>query len=326
MDRQEVAYLADAGGFRLNSVLISSKSVAVKTTVLFIHGASTSLLDPLYTFRDMQPDELRMLFVDRPGHGQSDAGPPENILPDAQADAIAKLMTMCGIKNATVIGHSYGGAVAAALAVRHPERVAGLIFLSPAVYPWVGGIAWYNNLAQLPYIGAWFSLFVAPTLGLLSLRTAMKSVFTPNKYPKDYTSRTKAWQALRPRAFRHNARELGALCSWAQSACRNYKSIVAPAIIVTGDADDIVSPDVHAKQLARDVQQSELIVIKGMGHKSDYVARDLVVAAIEKLAGCDVDLSIIARRIEHQLSEDKKDWKRADVKPAPFAQFTKPEE
>jgi pimeloyl-ACP methyl ester carboxylesterase len=306
MDIQEDSNLTDVGGFRLNSVLISSRSVAVKNTVLFIHGASTSLLDPLYTFRAMRPDNVRMLFVDRPGHGQSDGGPAENILPDAQADAIAKLMIIRGIKNATIIGHSYGGAVAAALAVRHPERVKGLIFLSPAVYPWVGGIAWYNNLAQRPLIGALFSLLVAPALGLLSLRTAMKSVFRPNKYPEDYASRTKAWQALRPRAFRHNARELGALCNWAQSACKNYQRIVAPTIIVTGDSDDIVSPDVHAKQLARDIQQSELFVIKGMGHKSDYVARDLVVAAIERLAGCDVDLSSIARRIGHPLSEDKK--------------------
>lgn len=306
MNIQENAISFDVGGFRLNSVLISSKSLAAKNTALFIHGASTSLLDPLYTFHNKRFDDIQMLFVDRPGHGRSEDGPVDNVRPDAQADAIAKLMQLRGIESATIIGHSYGGAVAAALAVRHPERVAGLIFLSPAVYPWVGGISWYNNLAKAPMIGALFSLLVAPTIGLLSLRAAMKSVFTPNKYPPGYTCWTKAWQALRPRAFRHNARELGALCDWAETTYEQYKRIAAPTIIITGDTDDIVSPDVHARQLAKDIARSELYVIKGMGHKSDYVARDLVASAIKKLAGRDIDLSFVARLVERQIIDEAK--------------------
>jgi len=305
MDIQEDATLADVGGFRLNSVLLSSKTLETNNTVLFIHGASTSLLDPLYTFRDVRLNNAQMLFVDRPGHGKSEVGPVESIRPDAQADAIAKLMKIRSIESATIIGHSYGGAVAAALAVRHPERVSGLIFLSPAVYPWVGGIAWYNDFARMPVMGALFSMLVAPTFGLLSLRKAIRSVFTPNKSPIDYISRTKAWHALRPCTFRHNARELGVLCDWTKSAYKNYKNIVVPTIIVTGDTDEIVSPAIHAKHLAKDIYQSELFVIKGMGHKSDYVARDLVVAAIEKIAGRNVDLAVIARRIEQRISDDR---------------------
>ena len=304
MKIQENAISIDVGGFRLNSILISPKSSEMQNTAVFIHGASTSLLDPLYTFHNKHFDDTQMLFVDRPGHGRSQQGRAENILPDAQADAIATLMHMRGIKSATIIGHSYGGAVTAALAVRHPECVAGLIFLSPAVYPWVGGIAWYNNMAKRPIIGALFSLLIAPTLGWLSLRTATKSVFAPNKYPAGYTCWTKAWQALRPRAFQHNARELGALCDWAETTHEQYKQIAAPTIIITGDTDDIVSPDVHARQLAKDIAQSELLVIKGMGHKSDYVAQDLVVAAIEKLAGRNIDLNQMRQQVERQLVLD----------------------
>jgi pimeloyl-ACP methyl ester carboxylesterase len=309
MNIQENAISFDVGGFRLNSILIASKSLAAGNTALFIHGASTSLLDPLYTFHNKRFDDIQMLFVDRPGHGQSEQGPAENIRPDAQADAIATLMQRRGIDNAILIGHSYGGAVTAALAVRYPQLVGGLIFLSPAVYPWVGGISWYNNLAKAPIIGALFSLLVAPTIGLLSLRTAMKSVFTPNNYPTGYTCWTKAWQALRPRAFRHNARELGALCDWTETTHEQYKRIAAPTIIITGDTDDIVSPDVHARQLAKDIARSELLVIKGMGHKSDHVAQDLVVAAIEKLAGRKIDLSFIAAQVEHQIIDEEKNGK-----------------
>ncbi|MDR6433588.1 alpha/beta hydrolase [Brucella pseudogrignonensis] len=301
--------MTNLGNYQLSSILISPVNSTIEATILFIHGASCSLLDPYFTFSDLCLQDMQMLFVDRPGHGQSEQGPAENIRPDAQADAIARLMQIHGIDNAIIVGHSYGGAVAAALAVRHPERVAGLIFLSPAVYPWVGGISWYNNLAKAPIIGALFTLLVAPTIGLLSLKKAMKSVFTPNKYPSGYTSWTKAWQTLRPRAFRHNARELGALCKWAETTHKNYKQIKAPTIIITGDTDDIVSPDVHARRLANDITLSELYVIKGMGHKSDYVARDLVSSAIEKVAGRDIDLSVVARQVERQIVDEAKDEK-----------------
>lgn len=306
MDIQENAILTDVGGFRLNSVLISPKSLAVKTTVLFIHGASTSLLDPFYSFSDMCPQNIQMLFVDRPGHGKSDFGTSENILPDAQADAIATLMQLRGIAKAIIVGHSYGGAVAAALAVRHPEKVVGLIFLSPAAYPWVGGISWFNNIAKLPIIGALFSFFVVPTLGAIVLKRTTQAVFEPNEFPDDYTRRANTWQALRPRAFQRNARELAALSAWAEQASHNYKRIIAPTLIVTGDRDNIVSPVVHAKRLAKEIKQSELFVLKGMGHKSDYIAKDLVTAAIEKLSGQKIDLDPIARRIENKIAEDAK--------------------
>lgn len=306
MNKRENCILTDVGGFKLNSILVSPKSSIAIKTVLFIHGASTSLLDPFYSFESMCPENVQLLFVDRPGHGQSEFGPIENIRPDAQADAIAKLMQMRGIEKAIVVGHSYGGAVAAAMAVRHPKSVEALIFLSPAVYHWVGGTSWYNRVAVIPIVGLLFSVFVAPIAGWLSLKTAIKSVFYPGKLPIDYITRTKAWQALRPRAFRRNARELNVLSKWAENASQKYEEITMPTIIVTGDKDNIVSPDVHAKQLSKDIKKSELFIIKGLGHKSDYFAKDFVMSAIGKFSGQDINLVFAAKQIEHQISVNMK--------------------
>ncbi len=61
-------------------------------------------------------------------------------------------------------------------------------------------------------------------------------------------------------------------------------------------------------------------MIKGIGHKSEYVARDLVTSAIEKLAGRDIDLSSVARQVERQII-DKAKRKRADLEPAPFRNY-----
>jgi len=297
----------DVGGYRLNSILIEPGAKADLPPIVFLHGASTGLYDLVYSFREKLAGRAKLLFVDRPGHGNSDIGDRRNVLPDGQADAIARLMEKRGLAKAIVVGHSFGGAIAAALAVRHPEKVAGLVFLSPAVYPWPGGIAWYYNAARVPVTGHLFSALIVPPVGLLAIDAATKGVFAPNDRPDDYIEQTRAVQALRPAAFRHNALEIAALRGWATSASPSYRTITAPTVIITGDTDDIVSPDLHARHLARDIRGSRLIVVQNLGHKSDFVAADLAVAAIERVAGRKVDLQSVARAVERRIAADGRD-------------------
>jgi pimeloyl-ACP methyl ester carboxylesterase len=294
----------DVGGFKLNSVLIDGGKSADLPPIVFIHGASTSLYDPMLSFRDRLEGRATMLFVDRPGHGRSDPGGPENIEPDGQADAIARLMEKRRIDKAIIVGHSFGGAIAAAFALRHPEKVVGLVFLSPAVYPWPGGIAWYYDAASPPVTGALFSTVVVPLVGFFSVGKAADAVFAPNRRPRDYVENTRAWQAIRPSTFRHNAREVGALSDWARTASKRYQQIKAPTVIITGDADRIVSPELHSRHLARDIKSSQLVVVHNLGHKSDYVARDLAVAAIEEVAGKNRNLKSTAAMVEQQIAAD----------------------
>lgn len=294
----------DVGGFKLNSVLIEPGRAADLPPIVFLHGASTSLYDPMFSFRRLLQGRAKLLFVDRPGHGQSDFGGRENILPDGQADAIARLMHARGIRKAIIVGHSFGGAIAAALAVRHPEMVAGLVFLSPAVYPWKGGVAWYYNAASVPVTGNLFSTLIVPPMGLLAIDQATKSVFEPNNRPSDYLRETRAMQALRPRTFRRNAQEIAALSDWAKKASPAYRRISTPTVIISGDADEVVSPEVHAKQLARNIKGARLIMIHNLGHKSDYVASDLAIAAIEHVAGKKTNLSTVAKIVEKRIAGD----------------------
>ncbi|TZG34972.1 alpha/beta hydrolase [Agrobacterium sp. B1(2019)] len=296
----------DVGGYKLNSLLIEPQKPADLPPIVFLHGASASLYDPLFSFADKLRGRARLLFIDRPGHGGSDTGGKDNILPDGQADAVAQLMRKRGIHKAIIVGHSFGGAITAAFALRHPEMVSGLVFLSPAVYPWPGGIAWYYTAASAPVTGPLFSAFVAPPAGFLALDQATRGVFAPNNRPPDYVEATRAWAALRPKAFRHNAQEVAALNGWARSAAPNYSKIKAPTIIITGDTDNVVSPEIHSRQFARDIDRSILIVVKNLGHKSDYVARDLVVEAIEKLAGKRGDLHTAQKQLEKLIAGDGK--------------------
>ncbi|MBV6648779.1 MAG: alpha/beta hydrolase, partial [Hoeflea sp.] len=56
--------------------------------------------------------------------------------------------------------------------------------------------------------------------------------------------------------------------------------------------------------LARDIEGSELVWIRNLGHKPDHVTTELAVRAIEKVAGHDVDLKAAAAQAEAALADD----------------------
>lgn len=67
----------------------------------------------------------RVLTVDLPGHGQSEAAPGNSM--EVYADAVSAAMHHAKIKRATLVGHSMGGAVILAFARRYPEQTAALV-------------------------------------------------------------------------------------------------------------------------------------------------------------------------------------------------------
>lgn len=86
-----------------------------------------------------------------------------------------------------------------------------------------------------------------------------------------------------------------------------YSQITAPTVIITGDRDEIVWEHLHSRGLARDISGSELITVRGVGHKPDYLATDVAVAAMEKISGKPRDLQAIARKAEERLAATSRD-------------------
>lgn len=294
--------LIDVGGYRMNSVYVPRPKTADLPTLVFIHGASANLRDPMAAFRDKLEGRADMLFLDRPGLGFSERGGPQNAYPDGQADAIAALMRKRGINKAIIVSHSFGGAIAASFALNHKDMVAGLLFLSPATHPWPGGIEWYYDAAKIPVIGWLFSTLVVPPVGLASIDRATRQVFAPNPRPDGYIEETAAYLALRPRAFRNNAIDIANLLEYVKRVSPRYKEIKAPTVIITGDADRVVLPEIHSRQLHEDIAGSILLRIHNLGHKPDYIVTDLAIAAIETLAGKKRDLNTLAAQAEARIA------------------------
>ncbi len=98
--------------------------------VVLVHGLGGSAANWVEVVPRLLP-VMRVLAVDLPGHGGSPA-PARGSGIDAYAEAVAAAMLSERCTPALVAGHSFGGQVAARLALRRPELVSRLLLVCPS--------------------------------------------------------------------------------------------------------------------------------------------------------------------------------------------------
>ncbi|MBL8583597.1 MAG: alpha/beta hydrolase, partial [Rhizobiaceae bacterium] len=310
-----VGAFIEAGGGLIHYVYLPPPSPDAPVLV-FLHGASGNLNDQMLPLRPRFEGAFGMLFFDRPGHGWSERGEGNDSL-DGQAATLAKLMDRLAIGRAILVGHSFGGALAAAFALDYPARTAGLVFLSAATHPWPGGAtSWYYSVAALPGVGWLFSQTLTLPAGWARMAASAACVFAPNPLPADYLRSAEIALVLRPSAFRANAIDVEGLYRFAKAAAPRYREIGAPTVVISGDSDTVVYEEIHSAGLARDIPGAEMVWIHNLGHKPDWIAPELVAAAVRKVAGDTVDLASVARAVEARIAADAHGADCVDEKPA----------
>ncbi len=131
--------LVDVGGYRMH--IQAEGDARGGPTVIWVPGSHDAGIGLYHLHKAIRP-ETRSILFDRPGSGWSDAGPyPRSTA--REAEELATLLERAGEKGPFVlIGHSYGGLLAANFARRFPERVSALVVADgtpPDVFTYLPG-------------------------------------------------------------------------------------------------------------------------------------------------------------------------------------------
>lgn len=124
--------------------------------VLMLHGLGGTKASFLPTVAALAP-EFRTIAVDSLGFGDSDKPLGASYGPRYQAEAVADLLDTLELERAHFIGHSMGGRIAIELGLEQPERIRGLVLMTPAM-------AWLRERRWAPFLR-----WVRPELGLLQV-------------------------------------------------------------------------------------------------------------------------------------------------------------
>ena len=135
--------------------------------IVFIHGNGGSSEQWNAQLEHFRAAGRRALAIDLPGFGRSTA--PSDFSLRAMASAIDAAIASADLNHFVIVGHSYGGAVVAAYAASHAEKIAGVVYVDAAAssLPLTEeqktqfGTALRAN--KMPVVRAWFAPMLGPS-------------------------------------------------------------------------------------------------------------------------------------------------------------------
>ena len=250
--------------------------------VVFIHGNPGSHQDFSRTLLGDVSESYRAVAFDRPGHGHSERFEGTRVTVEAQARLLRNALKKLSIERPSIVGHSWGGAVALAMALEAQEDVAGLVLLAPAAYP--GDKAqWWTVLPHVPLLGNFLLQTLTPLLGRWIVRSSLKQAYHPQPIQEDYAREAEALWTRLPQ-IKACANDDRSLDDSLKFLSERYPELDLPVIIVTGDSDLLVKPEEHACRLHQSIRGSELIRLDGTGHQIPQTRPESVTEAIEMVS------------------------------------------
>ena len=254
----EHSWFTTIGGLRIHYQEAGDENAP---PVILIHGFISSNLVWSDAFLPLAAKGFRVIAPDLPGYGYSDKPPDGRYTIVAQAHAVLRLMDRLGIEKATIVGASYGGAVAATIALDNPERVERLVL--------VGTVSSDEpkkklllRISRLPIIGDIVTPLFLGSRWVLRKRT--EHVYRRIGHPLD-EHKLAARHHLLATSNVHRAMIRTARRWSANRISREASLIRSPTMLVWGDTDTHI-PISEAYQLRDAIPNSKLIIFRNCGH------------------------------------------------------------
>ena len=282
--RAEAEYPPEGQMLDIDGVQVHAVVMGQGPDLVLIHGASGSTRDMTFALAPALAERYRVIVIDRPGLGYTERLNTTGATITQQADLLAEAARRLGADRPLVLGHSYGGAVALAWAVHHPDQISGLVALSAASQVWDGSLPLFYHITS-SRLG---SLFVVPLITAFVpdsvVENAVEEVFEPQPEPEGYADYFGPSLTLRRVSMRANAAQRSNLLEEIRTLQPRYGEIAVPTEIVHGTADTTVGLQIHSEKLVNQIPGAVLTRLPGIGHMAHHAAQAEVIAAIDRVA------------------------------------------
>lgn len=217
---------------------------------------------------------FRVVLIDNRGTGQSDR-PGGLYRSEHMADDVVAVLDALDVRRAHLVGISMGGMIAQQVAIRHPERVAGLVLLATTAGFKAGQMPPFRSVLRL----------LLTALGNLAIaRRAHYALLLPKKDQPRGDELMREWPALIEEEqlplWTYIAQIAAALL---HSPERHLHEVTCPTVIVAGE-EDVVLPKRNSEILAGLLPNAHLEVLPEVGHAIPLTDDSVIPRALDRLA------------------------------------------
>jgi pimeloyl-ACP methyl ester carboxylesterase len=248
--------------------------------IVLLHGIGGST----YSFRHVIPylaRRHRIIALDLKGFGRSEKTFDDDYTTAHQAAIVLQLMADMGLKNVTLVGHSFGGAVALKAAIvamqARDHRIARLVLMNAPAYP--QPLTRHHALMQMPVL-PYLALTVVPPI--LSARAMLDTRRPYGPQPTDADAAAYA-DPLYDFAGKHalitTTRQI--VAANPADVVPHYAHLRQPTLLIWCRNDPTV-PEETGKRLARAMPRAHLVVLDGCTHMPAEEAPGKTLAAFER--------------------------------------------
>lgn len=222
--------------------------------VVLLHGMSTSADSFRETMHELSASHW-LIAPDIPGFGHSDSVSPFTV--STLGEWVAAFKSSLNLPAMALLGHSFGGVLAAAFAAWYPEDVTQLLLLAPAIFSSAG----YPEL--LKKLGFSLGLVRFGSRISQSRFVVRRQIRVPFYDPDSQDDSVWERRLADYEMARQSADVLEATAFY--DARPDLPSISHPTCIVWG-LDDSVVPHAHAEWIGRYVPNAEIHKLEACGH------------------------------------------------------------
>ncbi|MBI4518263.1 MAG: alpha/beta fold hydrolase [Deltaproteobacteria bacterium] len=222
-------------------------------------------------------EHYRTVTFDNRGVGRS-SKPPGPYTISQMADDTAGLLDALGIARTHVVGVSMGGMIAQELALRHPQRVCGLVL--GCTYPEPDADIERQRQFSVSELGGQITASGEIQIDFTSLdpmsffQTLLPAVFNPEFMERELPKLIELFGGALQYGFSMDA-VLGQVAAvMSHRATERLHQIRSPTLVITGDADRLVPP-ANSDIIAQRVPGARLVKIPGGSHGFNFETPEL---------------------------------------------------